>query len=188
MEDSNENSDSSDDDQKLEDKLFESENDEVLNLEEGKAAPELSMMDAELMKKVIESDSPELLGLLQEFKESLETANTKLLPLIEKVRSKQLESTAAGISYLEMKYNLLMSYCTFLAFYLLLKVEGRKVEGHPVIYKLAHIKTLFEKLRPLDSKLQYQVDKMLRLSEENAAKGGKNALKFKPNLGDLQMN
>ena len=95
------------------------------------------------------------------------------------------------MSYLEMKYNLLMSYCTFLAFYLLMKVEGRKVEGHPVIYKLAHIKTLFEKLKPLDQKLQYQVDKMLRVVEESAAAPSKgtnrDALKFKPNLADLEM-
>ncbi len=64
-----------------------------------------------------------------------------------------IKSTSAGMSYLEIKYNLLMSYCTFLAFYLLLKVEGKPVENHPVIYKLAHIKTLFEKLKPLDQKL-----------------------------------
>ena len=57
------------------------------------------------------------------------------------------------MSYLEMKYNLLMSYCTFLSFYLLLKVEGKDVKDHPVIYKLTHIKTLFERLKPLDQKL-----------------------------------
>ena len=59
------------------------------------------------------------------------------------------------MTYLEMKYNLLLSYCTFLSFYLLMKAEGKSVKDHPVIFKLAHIKTLLEKLRPLDSKLQY---------------------------------
>lgn len=60
-----------------------------------------------------------------------------------------------GMTYLEMKYNLLLSYCTFLSFYLLMKLEGKEVTDHPVIFKLAHIKTLMEKLRPLDQKLQY---------------------------------
>lgn len=55
-----------------------------------------------------------------------------------------------GMTYLEMKYNLLLSYCTFLSFYLLMKLEGKEVTDHPVIFKLAHIKTLMEKLRPLD--------------------------------------
>ena len=54
------------------------------------------------------------------------------------------------MSYLEMKYNLMMSYCTFLSFYLLMKIEGKDVNQHPVIFKLAHIKALFEKLKPLD--------------------------------------
>lgn len=46
---------------------------------------------------------------------------------------------------------------TFLA---LLKLEGEneselmsKVEGHPVFLKMAHLKTLMERLKPLDSKL-----------------------------------
>jgi hypothetical protein len=93
------------------------------------------------------------------------------------------------MSYLEMKYNLMMSYCTFLAFYLLLKVEGKKVEEHPVIYRLAHIKTLLEKLRPLDQKLAYQIDKMLReATATNVAAQSKqaNALKYKPNLKDIK--
>lgn len=111
---------------------------------------QLNLMDKKVVKSIIESDSPEMIGLLQEFREALDTANNKLQPVIEKVKAKQIESTAAGMSYLEMKYNLLMSYCTFLSFYLLLKLEGKQVEGHPVIYKLAHIKTLFEKLKPLD--------------------------------------
>jgi hypothetical protein len=105
-----------------------------------------------------------LMGLLAEFRTALDTANNKLQPVIEKVKANQIETTAAGMSYIEMKYNLLMSYCTFLSFYLLMKLEGKKVEGHPVVFKLAHIKTLFEKLKPLDQKLQYQIDKMIKLS------------------------
>ena len=67
-----------------------------------------------------------------------------------------------GMTYLEMKYNLLLSYCQFLSCYLLLKLEGRPTENHPVIMKLLHVKTLLERLRPLDQRMQYQIDKMLR--------------------------
>ncbi len=88
--------------------------------------------------------------MIQEFKDTLETANTKLQPLLQKAKSGQIECTSAGMSYLEMKYNLMMSYCTFLSFYLLMKIEGKDVSQHPVIFKLAHIKALFEKLKPLD--------------------------------------
>ena len=96
-------------------------------------------------------------GLLAEFQDSLTQIQQKLQPCLEKVKQRSGDKiiTKNGMTYLEMKYNLLLSYCTFLAFYLLLKVEGQQVKDHPVIYKLAHIKTLLEKLKPLDSKLQY---------------------------------
>lgn len=149
-----------------------------------KEAKQLGKLDKKAAKQIIESDSPELIGLLQEFRDSLDQANNKLQPVIEKIKSKQIESTAAGMSYLEMKYNLLMSYCTFLSFYLLMKLEGKSVEGHPVIYKLAHIKTLFEKLKPLDQKLQYQIEKMIKLAQEQNAQ--KTSLSYRPNIEDLQ--
>ena len=136
---------------RLGDKLFDS--DEDAGHEETKKAAELNAMSPELMRKIIESDSPELIGLLQEFKDATTEANEKLAPFLAAARAGKVKSTATGMSYLEMKYNLLMSYCTFLTFYLLLKVEGKPVENHPVIHKLTHIKALFEKLKPLDQKL-----------------------------------
>lgn len=66
------------------------------------------------------------------------------------------------MSFLEMKYNLMLSYCSLISFYILLKLEGKDVSGHPVVERLLHLKLLLEKLRPLDLKMQYQVDKMVR--------------------------
>lgn len=43
---------------------------------------ELSKVDPELAKQIIESDSPELIGLLNELKESLDTAQSKLEPIL----------------------------------------------------------------------------------------------------------
>lgn len=106
-------------------------------------------MNPKLMKQIIDKESPELQGLLVEFQESLDTLNTKLRPVLDKCSKGDIE-TKHGMTYLEMKYNLLLSYCTFLSFYLLMKVEGKSVKDHPVIFKLAHIKTLIEKLKPLD--------------------------------------
>ncbi len=91
--------------------------------------------------------------------------------MLEKVRSRQVDTTKHGMTYLEMKYNLLLSYCQFLSFFIVLKLEGKPVKDHPVVGKLIHIKTLLERLRPLDQKLQYQIDKLIRaaaLSEVNA--------------------
>ena len=82
--------------------------------------------------------------------------------MLEKLRSGSVDTTKHGLSYLEMKYNLLLSYCSFLSLLILLKLEGTSISHHPVIDRLLYIKTLLERLRPLDLKLQYQVDKLLR--------------------------
>jgi hypothetical protein len=116
--------------------------------------------------------------------------------MLEKVRSRQVDTTKHGMTYLEMKYNLLLSYCQFLSFFIVLKLEGKPVKDHPVVGKLIHIKTLLERLRPLDQKLQYQIDKLIRaaaLSEVNAneekvVEGSKaiDALQYRPNIENLQ--
>ncbi len=118
---------------------------------------ELSQLDKKALSKLIDQESPELRGLLSEFNDSLDQLTSKLQPVLAKAKSGEINPHNKGMTYLEMKYNLLLSYCTFLAFYLLMKVEGREVKGHPVVVKLASIKALLEKLKPLDAKLDYQI-------------------------------
>jgi len=55
-----------------------------------------------------------------------------------------------------------------ISFYLLLKAEGRSVKNHPVIEQLVRIRLLIDKLRPLDQKLKYQIEKLVKA----AAVGG----------------
>lgn len=70
-------------------------------------------------------------------------------------------ATAEGVSYLEAKHLLLLHYCINIVFYLLLKAEGRPVRDHPVIARLLELRAYLEKIRPIDKKLQYQMEKML---------------------------
>ena len=70
-------------------------------------------------------------------------------------------ATAEGVSYLETKNLLLLQYCMHLMFYLLLKAEGLSVQQHPVIARLVEIRAFLEKIRPIDKKLHYQIEKLL---------------------------
>jgi len=63
---------------------------------------------------------------------------------------------------LEARYHLLLQYCIDLVYYLLLKTDGGHVVGSPVIDDLIRVRTYVEKIRPLDKKLKYQIDKLLR--------------------------
>ncbi|KAI0242365.1 hypothetical protein L0F63_002192, partial [Massospora cicadina] len=79
---------------------------------------------------------------------------------------------------------------TSLAFYALLKAQGKPVEGHPVILKLIEIRTHLEKMKPVEAKLKYQIDKLVRATNVEAPKESnalleKNPLQFRPNPENL---
>lgn len=90
------------------------------------------------------------------------------------------------MAYLEVKQQLLLNYCLNLAYYLLLKAEGRAVKDHPVIGQLLELRAALEKMRPLDAKLKYQLDRLLQLAaaapvEADEANGHTDPLSFRPN-------
>jgi len=58
--------------------------------------------------------------------------NEQIKPVLQKVQDLQLPTTR-GVSALQVKLHLLLCYVTNLAFYLLLKAEGRDVKDHPVL-------------------------------------------------------
>lgn len=82
-------------------------------------------------------------------------------PILEKANDLR-KNYKTIINYVEMKHNLLLSYSTYLSFYLLLKIEGKSVKDHPVLFKLTHIKTLLDNLGALDSKIQSKLQKLMR--------------------------
>ena len=102
------------------------------------------------------SDAPELVALTKELTSTLSAIEESVEPLVNAARNGAF-ATAEGISYLDTKYLLMLSYCSSIVFYLLLKSEGRSVKDHPVIERLVEIRLYLEKLRPIDKKLQYQV-------------------------------
>jgi hypothetical protein len=74
----------------------------------------------------------------------------------------------------------MLSYCANIVVYLMLKADGRSVAEHPVMRKLLECRLLLDKLRPLDGKLKYQIDKLLRARHTDSDAD----TLFKPCLGD----
>eukprot|EP01133_Synstelium_polycarpum_P001135 gene1135-1297_t len=131
------------------------------------------------------SESPLLFELLEEFKSKVAEIRFTLLPVLEKVRASQLP-TSKGISFLETKYHLLLSYCLNITYFLMLKASGASIKDHPVVDQLIKIRVTLEKIKPLDNKLQYQIEKILKtatLGEVSVSKD--DPLQFRPNMGAL---
>lgn len=59
------------------------------------------------------------------------------------------------------------SYCINLSFYILLNSQGKSVKDHPVIKRLISLKTSLDRLKPLDKKLQGEINQILRSIERN---------------------
>ncbi len=101
-------------------------------------------------------EAEEVRALVEELQKMLAEVETNVEPLVQSAKRGEY-LTEEGISYLDTKYILLLSYCLNLVFYLLMKAEGKSIKDHPVVMRLVEIRSYIDKLRPIDKKLQYQV-------------------------------
>ncbi|KAJ9545407.1 hypothetical protein OSB04_025114 [Centaurea solstitialis] len=146
----------------------------------------------------IEREAPQLVTVLKDIKGGLDDLRAKVQVLTSKVKS-GLYPTADGISYLEAKHLLLLNYCQSLVYYLLRKAKGLQIEGHPLVNSLLETRLFLEKIRPIDKKLQYQIQKLTRLTGDSMGDAGSDdkkpdtnreaddSLKLRPNP-DMLMN
>nr|CAN69547.1 hypothetical protein VITISV_005614 [Vitis vinifera] len=139
----------------------------------------------------VRKEASQLVAVLKEMKEGLDAVRSKVQALTAKVKADHFP-TADGMSYLEAKHLLLLDYCQSLVYYLLRKAKGLSIEGHPVVHSLVEIRLFLEKIRPIDKKLQYQIQKLTRVTGnavEKVSSGEKDSetqntedlLKYRPN-------
>ncbi|KAG5034502.1 hypothetical protein AAZV13_04G088100 [Glycine max] len=138
-----------------------------------------------------QKEAPQLAALLKEMKEGLDTVRHKIQSLTAMVKE-GLYPTADGFSYLEVKNLLLLNYCQSLVYYLLRKAKGLSIEDHPVVRSVVEIRLFLEKIRPIDKKQQYQIQKLMQASENAirsdilnkepvASNKSEDASKYRPN-------
>ena len=70
--------------------------------------------------------------------------------------------TNQGISLLQVKLHCFLSYLSHLSFVVLLKLQGKSIVDHPCIQSLIENRLLIEKMKPLEQKLKYQIDKLIK--------------------------
>jgi U3 small nucleolar ribonucleoprotein protein LCP5 len=70
--------------------------------------------------------------------------------------------TSKGVSFLEVKYQVMLQYILQLAYFVHLKISGKQVENNPVIESLVELRVILDKMKPIENKLKYQIDKLVR--------------------------
>jgi U3 small nucleolar ribonucleoprotein protein LCP5 len=112
-----------------------------------------------------------LSSLLETFTASIESA-TQALPEDGILPPKE------GISLLDVKNDILLSYLQNLVFLILLKLRSRRAGaeedsqlGEEVVKKLVELRVYLEKgVRPLENRLKYQIDKIIRTADDSTRK------------------
>ncbi|XVF58484.1 hypothetical protein PTKIN_Ptkin07bG0069800 [Pterospermum kingtungense] len=134
-----------------------------------------------------EKEANQLATVLKEMKAGLDVVTTKVQILTAKVKANNFP-IADGISYLEAKHLVLLNYCQSLVYYLLRKAKGYSIEGHPLVKTLVEIRLFLEKIRPIDKKLQYQIQKLTRVSSSATHQVGSNQVSDDPQKTDDPLN
>lgn len=109
----------------------------------------------------------------------------KIEPLREIVREigKHGKIDDEIVDFLQVKQQLLISYCMNVTFYIYMKSLGLSVRNHPVLRQLLELRYCMEKMRPLEGKLKYQIDRLVNLRTLDA-EGVRNAT-LRPNLSAM---
>jgi hypothetical protein len=108
-----------------------------------------------------------MLGLVDELNEKLKDLQERVEPMRASLTSLLEKGPVEDelCLYLQVKQQLLLSYCVNIIFYLMLRAEGRSVQSHPVMKQLLKLRYAMEKMRALDGKMKHQIDRLLSLSD-----------------------
>ncbi|ORX99836.1 hypothetical protein K493DRAFT_323800 [Basidiobolus meristosporus CBS 931.73] len=140
----------------------------------------------------VHPQTPEFVQLLGDLKSTIQEVKKQVNPLQAKITSNEL-AVDKGVSFLDVKYHILLQYLTDIAFFIYLKLEGKSIENHAVVDDLIQLRVILEKMKPVEQKLKYQIDKLVRAAtigieglNEEAGKGSvSDPFAFKPNPQNL---
>ncbi|KAF9913078.1 hypothetical protein BX616_010168 [Lobosporangium transversale] len=132
----------------------------------------VSKLSKQEILKVLQNQSPELLDLVEEFKEKTEMlhAMAELLQLTNSLR-KPYPDDKAPMPFLRLKYQTLINYLTNIAFYITLKTSPDNgttdLTNHPVIDALYELKKSIIKLEKMEKKktIRESMEDLLELLE-----------------------
>ncbi|KAF8940546.1 hypothetical protein BGZ58_005880 [Dissophora ornata] len=117
----------------------------------------ISKLSKQDILKVLQNQSPELLDLVEEFKEKIEAlqAIAELLQLASTLPTPYPDDKAP-MPFLRLKYQTLINYLTNIAFYITLKTSpdtgAADLTNHPVIDALYELKKSIVKLEKMEKK------------------------------------
>ncbi|XP_041669549.1 neuroguidin [Cheilinus undulatus] len=118
-------------------------------------------MAASVDNDLIESDLLKVVQLVKSLTEQVASVTIHIRELLTKVKNGTFK-TSKGLSFLDLRYHLLLFYLQDLTHLISIKTDGGKIKDSEALNRLVTVRTVLEKMRPLDHKLKYQIDKLVR--------------------------
>ncbi|XP_064359368.1 neuroguidin isoform X3 [Dromaius novaehollandiae] len=125
----------------------------------------------------------EALTLLAALRDQVAAVTAHARTLLRRVREGQFR-TEQGPSLLELRPQLLLLYLQDLALLAGAKVGGASLGAEPALPRLLETRVVLEKMRPVEQRLKYQVEKLLRAAAAGAL-GDNDPLRFRPAPGNM---
>ncbi|XP_050419696.1 neuroguidin [Adelges cooleyi] len=93
----------------------------------------------------------------------LNEINTSIVQAKEPIiKINQEQKLSEGISLLDVKYHTLLSYLEDLTNIILQKCQFKSIQGDLSIDRLVESRTVLERIRPLEFKIKYQIEKLVK--------------------------
>ncbi|KAH8329992.1 hypothetical protein KR067_012652 [Drosophila pandora] len=134
-----------------------------------KITTDLTGLSARERLQLLQKDSPEFLGLTQDFQKHLEEVKELLTPVLNYVRNHGVPMVPP-LQFASLYHTVLTTYCSNVAFYLLLKARRSSVKFHPVAKRLVQLKQLRDQLAPrYEEYIQPQLEALLERIQDGDA-------------------
>uniref|UniRef100_A0A3Q3W5K8 Neuroguidin n=1 Tax=Mola mola TaxID=94237 RepID=A0A3Q3W5K8_MOLML len=117
------------------------------------------------------------------FSLQLASVTSHVQDLLTKVKDGAFNTTK-GLSFLDLRYHLLLFYLQDITHLISIKTVGGKIKESEALNRVVTIRTVLEKMRPLDHKLKYQIDKLLRTAVTGSL-AENDPLQLRPNPENL---
>ncbi|RVE50865.1 hypothetical protein evm_004432 [Chilo suppressalis] len=144
-------------------------NKQLVNVDEKETVikSDLSQMSKRQKMQLLEKESPEFAGLIEDFKTKLTVAKDDLHPLLKLIKDGKVPKCPAS-KFVKTNYDLILNYCTNISFYLLLKSQKINIQNHPVIKRLYQYRQMLNKMEPIFLEvIKPQIDKILTAVQNN---------------------
>jgi len=127
--------------------------------------------------------SQETIHLLKSIEEKSNNCHKIASNLLLRLKDNEL-LTQNGNSFVELKNRVFLSYLMDLTYLVLKKISGKQLSGSDVISRLVEHRTVLERMRPIEHKLRYTFDKLIKTSTDGTVDPN-DPLRFKPHLNSI---